>query len=79
MTLILLCFVMIHAPGAGLIARPIDQQPNMLPLYHGNNQERETEDREGTVGIGRQREGRRVKREGTKEYRKERMKEVREA
>ena len=24
-----------HAPGAGLIARPVDLQSNVLPLYHG--------------------------------------------
>ena len=28
-------FVMNHAPGAGTITRPIDQQSSMLPLYQG--------------------------------------------
>ena len=28
-------FVMNHAAGAGLIARPVDQQSSVLPLYHG--------------------------------------------
>ena len=28
-------FVMKHALGAGLIARPVDQQSRVLPLYHG--------------------------------------------
>ena len=28
-------FVMNHAPGAGSIARPVDQQSSTLPLYHG--------------------------------------------
>ena len=28
-------FVMIHAPGAGSIAQPVNQQSSMLPLYHG--------------------------------------------
>ena len=27
-------FVMNHAPGAGSIARPVDQQSSALPLYH---------------------------------------------
>ena len=28
-------FAMNHAPGAGLIARPVDQQSSILPLYYG--------------------------------------------
>ena len=28
-------FVMNHAPGAGSIAQPVDQQSSALPLYHG--------------------------------------------
>ena len=28
-------FVMNHAPGAGSIVRPVDQQSSVLPLYHG--------------------------------------------
>ena len=27
-------FYMNHAPGAGSIARPVDQQSSALPLYH---------------------------------------------
>ena len=27
--------VMNHAPGAGSIARPVDQRSSTLPLYHG--------------------------------------------
>ena len=28
-------FAMIHAPSAGSSGRPVDQQSNALPLYHG--------------------------------------------
>ena len=31
-------FVLNHAPGAGSIARPVDQQSSALPLYHGGPQ-----------------------------------------
>ena len=27
-------FIMSHAPGAGSIAQPVDQQSSALPLYH---------------------------------------------
>ena len=28
-------FVMNHASGAGSLVRPVEQQSNVLPLYHG--------------------------------------------
>ena len=28
-------YVMDHAPGAGLIDQPVNQQSSQLPLYHG--------------------------------------------
>ena len=31
-------FVMNHAPDAGSIARHVDQQSSVLPLYHGGPQ-----------------------------------------
>ena len=29
-------FVMHHSPGAGSIARPVDEQSSALPLYQGH-------------------------------------------